>query len=94
MSDIEALTKTLTQVVSSLQDLLTKKQSSQISLEPETPRLKKSADMTYSEFVRKALSTKQPLDVASKKASYRLQEDLELLEQLSHHNQISIKTFE
>jgi len=48
MADIEALTKTLINVVGSLQELVSKKQSNQSSLEPEPPRLKKSADMTYS----------------------------------------------
>ena len=94
MAELEALTKTLIQVVGSLQDLLSKKSTSQVTLEPEAPRLKKTPDMTYSEFVKKALAAKKPLEVSSKKLSYRLQEDLELLEQLSHHNQISIKTFE
>lgn len=94
MAELEALTKTLIQVVGSLQDMLTKKSAPQSSLEPEVPRLKKTADMTYSEFIKKALSSKKPLEVNSKKLSYRLQEDLELLEQLSHHQQISIKTFE
>lgn len=47
MADIQALTKTLVNVVGSLQDLLSKKQNN-ASLEPEAPRLKKSADMTYS----------------------------------------------
>lgn len=50
--------------------------------------------MTYCDFLKKALSNRDPLEVNSKKTSYRLQEDLELLEQLSHHNQISLKTFE
>lgn len=94
MADLEALTKTLIQVVGSLQDLLSKKSAPQITLQPEAPRLKKTQDMTYLEFIKKALANKTPLEVNSKKTSYRLQQDLELLEQLSHHNQISIKTFE
>jgi hypothetical protein len=32
--------------------------------------------MTYCDFIKKALVTKAPLEVASKKASYKLQEDL------------------
>lgn len=32
--------------------------------------------MTYSEFIKKALANKAPLEVNSKKSSYRLQEDL------------------
>ena len=50
--------------------------------------------MTYSEFIRKALENRKPLEVQSKKSSYRLQEDLQLLSELSFYNQISIKTFE
>ncbi len=34
------------------------------------------------------------MEVASKKSSFKLQEDLELLSELSNYNQISIKTFE
>lgn len=83
MADLEALTKTLIQVVGSLQDLLVKKSTVQSTLEPEGPRLKKTPDMTYSEFIKKALANKVPLEVNSKKSSYRLQEDLELLQQLS-----------
>lgn len=83
MADLEALTKTLIQVVGSLQDLLVKKSTVQSTLEPEGPRLKKTPDMTYSEFIKKALANKAPLEVNSKKSSYRLQEDLELLQQLS-----------
>ena len=79
MAELEALTKTLIQVVGSLQDILTKKSAPQSSLEPEAPRLKKTADMTYSEFIKKVLASRKPLDVPSKKMSYRLQEDLELL---------------
>lgn len=94
MEDIEALTKTLIQVVSSLQDILNKKSVTQTTLEPEALRLKKTPEMTYSEFVRKALTNRTPIEVKSKKESYRLQEDLELLQQLSDYNQISLKSFE
>jgi hypothetical protein len=47
MSELETLTKTLIQVVGSLQDLISKRGTTQTTLEPETPRLKKTADMTY-----------------------------------------------
>lgn len=46
MSELEALTKTLVQVVGSLQELISKKGNASNSLEPES-KLKKSADMTY-----------------------------------------------
>lgn len=81
-------------MVGSLQDLLAKKGATQSSLEPEAPRLKKTPEMTYNEFVNKALSTRKPVEVSSKKSSFKLQEDLELLSQLSQRDQISIKTFE
>ena len=42
MSELESLTKTLIQVVGSLQDLLSKKGGSQSTLEPEPPKLKKT----------------------------------------------------
>ena len=94
MAELESLTKTLIHVVGSLQELIGKKATSQGSLEPEHPRLKKTPEMTYSEFIRKALENRKPLEVQSKKSSYRLQEDLQLLSELSFYNQISIKTFE
>lgn len=94
MTELESLTKTLIQVVGSLQDLLSKKGSAQATLEPEPPKLKKTPEMTYNEFVNKALSTRKPVEVSSKKASFRLQEDLELLSELSTRDQISLKTFE
>lgn len=93
MSELEALTKTLIQVVGSLQDLMSKKGSAQGSLEPEPP-LRKTADMTYNDFLKKALSNRKPVEIHSKKASFHLQEDLEILLGVSQHSQISIKTFE
>lgn len=50
--------------------------------------------MTYFEFIKKALSQKKPIEVSSKKTSYKLQEDLQLLMDLSQHPQVSLKTFE
>lgn len=94
MADLENLTKTLIQVVGSLQSLLAQRGSGAGSLEPEQPKLKKTPEMTYNEFVKKALSTRKPVEVGSKKSSFKIQEDLELLSELSNHNQISIKTFE
>lgn len=47
MTDLEALTKTLIQVVGSLQDLLAKKSTNQSTLEPEGLKLKKTPEMTY-----------------------------------------------
>lgn len=76
MTDLENLTRTLIQVVGSLQDLLAKKSANQSTLEPEGFRLKKPTDMTYCEFLKKALNNRTPLEVSSKKNSYRLQEDI------------------
>jgi len=42
MSELESLTKTLIQVVGSLQELLTKKGTNQTTLEPNHPKLKKT----------------------------------------------------
>lgn len=48
MSELENLTKTLIQVVGSLQSILSQKGASTSTLEPEQqPKLKKTADMTY-----------------------------------------------
>lgn len=93
MSELEVLTKTLIQVVGTLQGLIAKKGSD--PTKPEGPRnlIKKTPDMTYSEFIAKVLEQCQPLEVSSQKSSFRLQEDLLLLSELAHHNQISIKTF-
>ena len=50
--------------------------------------------MTYNDFIKKVLTNRKPVEINSKNASYRLQEDLEILLEISQHNQISIKTFE
>lgn len=49
--------------------------------------------MTYHEFLGKVLATKDPLPTG-KKQPYRLQEDLELLYQLSNFKSVEVKTFE
>jgi hypothetical protein len=61
MSELENLTKTLIQVVGSLQELISKRNTVQTTLEPEVPRLKKTPEMTYNEFIKKALATKNPV---------------------------------
>ena len=50
--------------------------------------------MTYHEFFRKALSTKKPVYITAKKQSYSLQEDLELLLELSGYEAITSRCFE
>lgn len=50
--------------------------------------------MTYMNYLVKVLSTKQPVEVSLKKQSYNLQEDLELLLELSSYATITSKSFE
>ena len=71
------LTGALTQIVSSLMEVINA--SKQASLQPEESRIKKTADMTYNDFLKKVLAGRDPLPTNSKKMSYRIQEDLQLL---------------
>lgn len=91
MTDIDALTKNLTQIVGNLMTMIEK--SNTDSLIPASQAIKKTADMTYHDFLEKVLKNKIPLPVPAKKQSYRLQEDLELLLALSNYGQINVKTF-
>jgi hypothetical protein len=50
--------------------------------------------MTYHEYLVKVLATRPSLEVSGNKPSYRLQEDLELLLELSSYSSISNKSFE
>ena len=86
------LTGALTQIVSNLMEIINV--SKQANLQPEETRIKKTSDMTYNDFLKKVLAGRDPLSTNSKKMSYRLQEDLQLLLELSDHNQITVKTFE
>ena len=86
------LNKALSQIVSSLTDLISKINSS--SVQPKTSNVRKAADMTYHEFLGRALAGKEPIAVHSKNAAYALQEDLHLLYELAQAENISIKTFE
>ena len=72
--EFEALAKSLTQIVSSLSDYIAKKNN--ILADPEPNRIKKTADMTYHDFLQKALATKSTVEVTGKRQSYSLQEDL------------------
>lgn len=71
MSDIDTLTKNLTQIVGNLMTMIEK--SNTESLIPPSPTIKKTSDMTYHDFLEKVLKTRQPLPVIAKKQSYRLQ---------------------
>jgi len=91
--ELEALTRSLNQIVSTLTDLISKSKSPSLIAE-EVPRVKKTADMTYHDFLIKALSVRPALEAPTKKQSYRLQEDLELLLDLSAYTVITNKCFE
>jgi len=71
MSDIDALTKNLTQIVGNLMTMIEK--SNTEALIPTSQTIKKTPDMTYHEFLEKSLKNRQPLPVLVKKQSYRLQ---------------------
>lgn len=91
--EIENLTRSLSQIVNTLNDLLSKKGNAPLA-EKETPRIKKTPDMTYMAFLVKVLSNRQSVEVTLKKQSYNLQEDLELLLELSSYSSITTKSFE
>ena len=91
--EIESLTRSLNQIVSTLTDYLNKKNTSSAQ-ESQPIRIKKTADMTYMTFIVKVLSNKKSVEVIAKKQSYNLQEDLELLLELSNYPSISNKSFE
>lgn len=71
MSDIDTLTKNLTQIVGNLMTMIEKNNTE--SLIPTSQTIKKTSDMTYHDFLEKVLRTRQPLPVLAKKQSYRLQ---------------------
>lgn len=69
--EFEHLAKSLSQIVSSLSDYIAKKNTALIEQEPV--RIKKTADMTYLDFLQKALATKPLVEITAKKQSYKLQ---------------------
>ena len=54
--EFDVLAKSLSQIVSSLTDYIAKKNN--MLAEPEANRIKKTADMTYHDFLKKVLATK------------------------------------
>lgn len=88
--EIENLSRSLNQIVSTLNEYLAKKNAQ----ETQPVRIKKTADMTYMSFLVKVLSTKKPVEVVAKKQGYCLQEDLELLLELSNYSSITNRSFE
>ena len=91
--EIENLTRSLNQIVSTLNDYLSKKTTSNVP-ETQPSKIKKTADMTYMSFIVKVLSNRKSVEVILKKQSYNLQEDLELLLELSNYQSITNKSFE
>jgi hypothetical protein len=91
--EIEQLTKSLTHIISTLNDLISKNNTPTL-IQADTTRLKKTADMTYHEYLVKVLANRRPVEISGNKPSYRLQEDLELLLELSSYVTISNKSFE
>lgn len=80
-------------MVNTLNDYLSKKNASNFQ-EAQPIRIKKTADMTYMSFIVKVLQNRRPVDVTAKKQSYNLQEDLELLLELSSYQSINNRSFE
>ena len=58
--EIESLTRSLNQIVSTLTDYLSKKNTTNVS-ESQQVRIKKTADMTYMSFLVKVLSNRKPV---------------------------------
>ena len=50
--------------------------------------------MTYMSFIVKVLTNRKPVEVIAKKQTYNLQEDLELLLELSNYQSITNRSFE
>lgn len=71
MTDIDSLTKNLTQIVGTLMTMIEKNNAE--SLIPSSQGIKKTSDMTYHDFLEKVLNNRSPLPILGKKQSYRLQ---------------------
>lgn len=65
MTDIDALTKNLTQIVGNLMTMIEK--SNAESLIPANQNVKKTPEMTYHDFLEKVLKNRSPLPVLAKK---------------------------
>lgn len=96
MSELENLTKSLNSIVNNLMEFLAKGNQAESVLQPQAPKIMKTPDMTYQQFLEKALAGKSSIAVdPKKKPSYRLQEDLELLLELSKiGGQVTNKNFD
>ena len=87
MSD---LNRALSNIVGNLTELLSK--INENNTQPS--KVKKTPEMSYHEFLTNVLAGEDPVDVSNKNVPYRLQEDLQLLLDLSEVSAISTKTFE
>jgi hypothetical protein len=92
--ELEQITKSLTQIISSLNDLVNKGPATPTLVQTPPNRIRKTPDMTYHEYLVKVLASRAPVEVTTPKQSYQLQEDLELLLQLSSYGSITQKSFE
>lgn len=92
--ELEQITKSLTQIISSLNDLVNKGPTTPTLVQTPPNRIRKTPDMTYHEYLVKVLANRAPVEVTTPKQSYQLQEDLELLLQLSSYGSITQKSFE
>jgi hypothetical protein len=92
--ELDQITKSLNQIISSLNDLVNKAPSTPSLLQAPPNRIRKTPDMTYHEYLVKVLANRTPVEVTSAKQSYQLQEDLELLLELSAFGSINMKSFE
>jgi len=92
--ELEQITKSLTQIISSLNDLVNKGPGTPTLIQAPPNRIKKTPDMTYHEYLVKVLVSRTPVEVTTPKQSYHIQEDLELLLELSSYGTITQKSFE
>jgi len=92
--EFEQITKSLSQIISSLNDLVNKGPATATLIQAPPNRIKKTADMTYHEYLMKVLVNRTPVEVTTPKQSYHIQEDLELLLELSSYGTITQKSFE
>ena len=92
-AELEALVRSLNTAAVTLNDMLSK--AEQPKLAPSEARIKRTSDMTYHDYLLKVLNAKGAIQApSSTRMSYRLQEDLELLLELSKYNNVTLKSFE
>jgi hypothetical protein len=92
--ELEQLTKSLSQIITTLNDLVAKGNTTPTLVQAPPVRIRKTPDMTYHEYLVKVLANRTPIEITSPRQSYQLQEDLELLLELSSYSSITQKSFE